>query len=209
MAVFTGQYAQVKLSGTGVVSAGEAFNNADSGAYFTYRITNQAHSPWDRVAAITVYKNGVAQSSSTYRLDRLWGYVIFNSALLGTDVVTADVTYLPMTVVANAKQATLTHTQTPIDTTVFNQQAVTRIGGIRDAQGSLDRFYDIDLLFTNAVQNGVPLVVEYWRDQTHLDWRAWALFSKTNPKATPTTLVDEQLTWVGAADADNRSVSYG
>jgi hypothetical protein len=208
MTTFAGQFCNVKASGVAVSTTGEATTDV-GGLHTTYQITNAAHQVLDRAVAVTVKKNGATQSPTLYTLDRLFGRVTFLSALVGTDVVTIDGSYLPMTTVAEATGAQMTHSQNPLDSTTFASAGwIERSAGLQDAQGTVDRFYADDALFYTVLAAGTVMVVEFWRDATHVDWRAWALFQKMDGKASPTTIVGESVTWSGTPDADGRVVSY-
>ena len=208
MARFPGKYANVKLSGVGVASAGEATTDV-GGLHTTYQVSAAAHQVLDPTAAITVYKNGVAEPAANYTLDRLFGRVTFKAALLGTDVVTMDVKYLPMTSVAEAHGASLSHSKQTLDATTFASNGWTeRESGLQDASGSIDRFYQADDLFFDALTAGSVLVVEFWRDQVNVSWRAWALMDKVDTKAGVADLIGQSIGWAGTTDADGRSVSY-
>ena len=208
MARFAGKYCNVKLSGTGISTTGEATTDV-GGLHTTYQITNAAHQVLDPQAAVTVKKNAVTQSAALYTVDRLFGRVTFHSALVGTDVVTIDASYLPMTSVAEANGAELSVNQATIDATTFASLGDTeRTYGLRDANGSVDRFFQTDKLFYTALAAGTVMVVEFWRNQTTVDWRAWALFTKQDDKASVTTLIGETITFESTTDADGRSVSF-
>jgi hypothetical protein len=208
----SGAHAQVYASGTPVVHNGQNLADIDSGAYLKYQITTAAHQVLDPKAAITVYKNGVIQSPALYTLNRLYGTVTFASALLNTDVVSADITYLPMTAVAGANSAEGSFSRAALDMTTFASQGNTeRVGGLGDASGTVGRFYQADQLFVNAVDAGSVLVVAYWSNTANAapDWRVWALFNKADIKADPASLIGETAGWVGTTDADGRQVSFG
>lgn len=208
MARFAGKYCNVKLSGTGISTTGEATTDV-GGLHTTYQITNAAHRVLDPRLAVTVKKNGAAQSAALYTVDRLFGRVTFLAALLGTDVVTIDATYLPLTTVAGAMGAELSVNQATIDATTFASLGDTeRAYGLRDANGTVDRFFQADKLFYTALQAGTVMVVEFWRNQTSVDWRAWAIFTKQDDKAQVTSLVGETITFESTSDADGRSVSF-
>lgn len=214
MAVNKGRNANVKISGTGVVSAGEATTDV-GGAHTTYQITNIAHQVLDPQATITVKKNGTAQSAALYTLDRLYGKAVFFTPLLGTDTVTIDVTYLPMTSVVQANSWDATMSGTPLDATVFvgNGGWVQKVQGEKDASGTIGRLYasDLDLSALWAASD-TPIVVEMWDNastDTEPALRAWALVVKDDQKAAPNQLVGETINWVGTPDANGRVVSAG
>lgn len=209
MAALSGRSAQVKLSGAGVVSTGEACTDV-GGLHTTYQVTNTAHQVLDPQAAVTVKKNGTAQSAALYTLDRLYGRATFLSPLLGSDTVTMDVTYLPMAVVAACHDFDYTVSGTNADATTFDSAGWTeRVPVMGDVQGTLGRFYQADEIFMTAINSssGVALV-ELREASANAGARIWALFSKSEVKASAAALVDESITFEGAADANGRAVSF-
>lgn len=207
MARFPGKYANVLTSGAAVPTTGEATTDV-GGAHTTYQVTNAAHRILDPQAAVTVKKNGTPITTG-FTIDRLFGRILFTAALLGTDVVTIDASYLPTTSVAGANGASLSHSRQTMDATTFASQGwMERVEGQGDAAGTIDRFYQADNLFYTMLEAGSVFVVEFWRDQVNVAWRAWALLDKTDVKAGVADLVGESVSWSGAADADGRSVSY-
>lgn len=208
MARFAGKYCNVKLSGTAVPTTGEATTDV-GGLHTTYQITNAAHQVLDPNVAVTVKKNGAAQSAALYVMDRLFGRATFLTPIINTDVVTIDASYLPMTTVAGASGAEMSANKTTIDATTFASLGnIERAHGLRDANGTVDRFFQADALFTTALSAGTSMVIEFWRNQTTVDWRAWGKFTKSDNKAAVADLVGESLTWESDADADGRSVSF-
>src|SRR6185312_4623337 len=209
MSRFAGKYCNVKLSGTGVLTVGMATTDI-GGPHTTYQTFGSGIARvFDPQASVTVKKNAVAQSPSLYTVDRLFGRVTFGSALLGTDVVTIDATVLPMTTVAGANGAEVSVNNTPIDATTFASAGdMERAYGLRDSNGTVDRFFQADALFLTGLQAGTVMVVEFWRNATTVDWRSWALFNKSDNKAAVADLVGETVTFVSTKDADGRSVSF-
>jgi len=208
VAALPGRSAQVKLSGAGVATTGEATTDV-GGLHTTYQITNTAHQVLDPQAAVTVKKNGAAQSASLYTLDRLFGRVTFLSALLGSDTVTIDATYLPMAVVAACHDFDYSITSTNADATTFDSAGWTeRVPVLGDVQGTLDRFWQADELFMAAINglSGVAML-ELRENSANAGARIWCLFSKSEVKASPSSLIDEAVAFEGAADANGRAVS--
>ena len=207
MAQNAGRNAQVQLSGSGVSTTGEATTDV-GGLHTVYQITNAAHQVLDPTATVTVKVNGSA-TGAAYTLDRLYGRVTFASALLGTDVVTIDATYLPMAVVASCHDFDYTVSATNADATTFDSGGwMEREQVLGDVQGTVGRFYNVDRLFIDALQAGTSAVLELREDSANPGARIRCLFSKSEVKATPATLVDETITFEGAADADGHAVSF-
>lgn len=207
MAQYAGRNAQVKLSGSGVGTTGEATTDV-GGTHLVYQITNAAHQILDPTAAVTVKKNGTAVTSG-FTVDRLYGRVTFASALLGTDVVTVDATYLPMAVVAACHDFDYTISGQTIDATTFDSAGWTeREQGLGDVQGTVGRFYQVDNLFIDALQAGTSVVLELRESSAVAGARIRCLFSKSEVKGAVASLVDETLTFEGSADADGRAASF-
>lgn len=209
MAQYAGKYAGVLTSGAAVNITDEATTDV-AGAHTTYQVTAAAHRILSPAGTVTVKVNGSAADPAAYTLDRLFGKVTFLAPLGAGDTVTIDGAYLPVTRVAGAQSAELMHQKSNLDATTFDSQGWTeRDHGIGDTSGTIDRFFQVDGLFTAAVQDGAVIVVEFQRDSVNTDWRAWAVFSQSDVKGAAAELVGESLQWSGTTDADGRSVSYG
>src|SRR3954452_186344 len=101
MSAIAGRKGLIKVSGVGVAFVGEATTKVTANT--VYQITNATKRGWDRAAAITVKKDGVAQAAALYTLNRLTDTVTFLADIGGAPVVTLDGTYLPLSNAAEAK----------------------------------------------------------------------------------------------------------
>lgn len=204
--LYRGKFANVKVGGTPIAATGLA--TTDAGDHKTYTLTDPTRAVLTRTGAVTVYVNGTP-TGAAYTLDRLFGRIVFAVALLGTDVVTVDASYTPMTSIAEAHDYAINVTGMDADKTTFASAGWTERSMVRhDAAGTISRFYQADSLFTDLLTNASVVVVEHWRDAATVDSRAWAIFDKDDVKASVGSLVDETYSWLGAADADGRSVSF-
>ena len=92
-----GYQTKVLINGPSTVAAGEACVAMadDLAGRKRYQITNAAHRILDRTQAVTVYENGVAQAPAVlYRIDTLFGIIIFAVGHTPSTPVTADVHWL-------------------------------------------------------------------------------------------------------------------
>ncbi len=111
---FAGYLVDIKIAGTPTVTTGESCS-LETGKI--YQIDDSAKQIWDRSATVTVYDNGVDQTSEVVSIDYLFGRVTFDAAYTVTGPVTVDVTYLPTTAVAGYRTFTLTQTANAVNNT--------------------------------------------------------------------------------------------
>lgn len=210
MASTAGKLALVKVTGTPTAFTAEAA--ANTGDNQIYRITNTAKRVWDRTATITVKVGGVA-TGETYTLDRLRGRVTFATVDAGRGAVTLDGTYLPVSTAARAKGFSWTITAQNLDDSDFaavqaNGGMRTRVQGLQDVSGSIDRRWTIDTYFADALLAGSPVVIEFFLDYTgQADLICWALLNKSQVQSAVDGLAEENIEFQGTADADERAVS--
>lgn len=208
MPAFTGAKASVLLSGTSTLSTTTAMSNIDGGAWLKYQVTSSTKRVWDPTANVTVFVDGVSQSSSLYTVNRLFGTVTFLSPLTSGNVVTCTFHWLAMTAVAGANSCEASFMRTAQDATTFASNGNTeRVGTLGDAQGTIGRFTQMDSLFFTLIENGGIAVVEYDYGVGLVAWRAWVKFEKQDMKADAATLTTDTVSWVGMVDADGRQVA--
>lgn len=203
-----GRKALVKVSGAPVTLANAA-TTAD-GARFAYTITNVAQRVLDHSAAVTVETSPDGtnwSAASGYTLDRLFGRVIFGTARPTGTQVRVSGKYVPMTTAAEAKGFSQTATAKNDDASVFGDTFVRRDQVQRDITGSLNSFRTTDKYFDDALTAGNPVVIEFALDGTVIS-RAWALLNSEQIQAAVDSLIEQDVEWEGAADADGRAISY-
>lgn len=178
-----------------------------SADFKTYQITDPAKRVLHPTEAITVAVNATAVTSG-YTLDRLSGKVIFDTALLDTDVVTVSGLYLPLATAAEAYELSYTISATNSDRTRFQDAWTRRLQNQLDASGSFQQWYLTGSDMAEELMSGNPIVVEYQIDG-QIDLRAWALLSSTEPAAQAKEIQTENIQWEGTSDIDGRVISNG
>lgn len=210
-----GRKALVKVSGAGVAFTDEATTKVTANT--VYQITNAAKRVWDRVAAIVVEVDAdgaggggyAVAAASTYTVNRLTGTITFNSDQGVDAIVRVDGTYLPLSTAAEGRSYAYELSASYPPRPKFGDSAVVRPDrGLLDITGSIGRWYSTDDYFTDALTAGVPVVLEFYSDSTGaFDCRAWAILEKDGIQSVVDGLVEEDVEFVGAADADGRSIS--
>lgn len=195
----------VRVSG-GALTLTDEPTTADA-AYRVYQITDPAKQVLDPFATITVEVNG-SPVSSGYKLDRLFGKVIFDSPLQPTDVVTVSGKYLPMATAAEAYELSYTLQAENADATRFQDTWVKRTQVGLDASGSFSQWFLTGADMAGELMAGDVVLIEYQVDN-QVDLRAWALLSSTEPASQPRAIQTENIQWQGTEDADGRVVSSG
>ncbi len=201
-----GRKALVKVSGAAIVFTDEAFT--DSGDHKTYQITSTTKRVWDPTAAVVVKTGGVT-TVEVYTVDRLRGRITFALVDALRGAVTVSGSYLPMSVAARSKAYTWSLMQTLLDDTDFEDTGfVTRNVGLHDVSGTISRWKSTDTYFADTLIAGLPVVIEFFLDATGLpDLCVWALLDKDDVKSAIAGLVEEDVSFQGAPDADLRVAS--
>lgn len=205
-----GKIGLVKVSGTPTSFTDEAVTVLTTNK--KYQITNTAKQVWSPTATITVKAAGVSVDpvADPYSINRLTGVVTFdNVSARGT--VTISGTYLPMSTVAKSKSIEYTHGNEVLDDTTFDSNGYDEsIPGIRTITATLGKNFESTsaTVFKNAIINGSLLVIEIHHDKnTAADLLFWARPTKQTQNTATRNIVESELTFVGASDADSRVVS--
>lgn len=172
--------------------------------FITYQITDTSKRVLHPTGAITVKVNAI-EVTSGYTLNRLFGKVIFDSALLETDTVTVSGQYLPLSIAAEAYELSYSIQATNADATRFQDTWTKRKQTNLDASGSFQQWY-LTADMAEALMAGNPIVVEY-QVNNQIDLRAWALLTSTEPSAQAKEIQTENIQWEGTADANGRVIS--
>lgn len=212
MSAIAGKKGLVKVTGAGVAFTAEAFTTVTANT--VYQITNATKRVWDRAAAITVKKDGVAQSAALYTLNRLTGTVTFLADIGVGHTITADGTYLPLSNAAEAKSFSYKLMRDIQDSTSYDSQNTDQgfkrksDVGLYDASGSLGQWSSVDRYFETALIQGDPVVIELWADRgTAFDIRFWANLNQQQIESVVDGLVSQTVDWVGDPDIDGRVIS--
>lgn len=206
MAGTPGRKALVKVSGAAVSFTDEACSTVTANT--VYQITNAAKRVWDRTAAITVKKDAVTQSAALYTLNRLTGKITFLADIGGGHTITVSGSYLPMSTAAEGKAYNYDLMRAILDDTEFGDSDVTKVPGLKDASGSIGRWWSVNTYFRDALLSENAVVLEFYTDASAaFDMRMWALIDKAGIAAAAAGLIDESVNFVGATDADGRVTS--
>lgn len=153
----------VKKSGTGVATTGLAMTLVSGKVY---KPSDASKNLWSRSVVAIIKDGGVAiDSANIESIDYMFGIVTLASSYTPTGAITADVTYLPVTVIAARTGYSLTQNANVVETSTY--EGVQANGaykeyeyGRRTVSLTLDGFYDdvndVFSLFTSDE----PLVVE-------------------------------------------------
>jgi hypothetical protein len=203
---YAGKSASVRIPGAATAFTAEATTKLVANT--VYQITNASRRVLDRTAAITVKKDGVAQAATLYTLNRLTGTVTFLADIGGAAVVTMDGSYLPMSAAAEARSFNLSTRKNHGEDSAFGDTYVTRVATLLDCDGSLGAWQSVDVFFRDALIFGAPVVLEFSRDGTNVDVRAWGLLGAEQIAAAVDGLVEKTVPFSGAADSDGRSFAW-
>lgn len=203
-----GRKCLVKLTGTATGMIDEPMTLAGNG--LSARVTDTTKRIIDPTAAVVVERDtgGGFSAFTDYTIDRLLGKITFDSDQTGNDFqITTD--YLPATTIAEAHDFSYSLSADWPDQSVFTNTFVRReVSGLKDASGSVGRFYEADDLFYDALNNGALMVLEHWFDTTQ-DLLAWFIPSTRGVSSDVANAVEESLDWEGTLDADMCMVSFG
>lgn len=210
-----GKKALVKVSGEGVEFTDEATTRVTANT--VYQITNAAKRVWDRSATITVEVDAdggggggyAVADPDTYTINRLTGTVTFDDDQGADAIVRVDGTYLPLSTAAEGRAYAYELSASNPPGSQFGDTAVVRPAqGLLDIAGSVGAWHSADTYFSDALLAGVPVVLEFYSDSSGaFDCRAWVLLEKDGIQSVIDGLVEEDVEFVGAADADGRTIS--
>lgn len=208
MAISAGHKCKVRTSGTAVAFTNEATTTSDD---TVYQISDPTKQVWDPTAAITVETSPDGTNwtvvNSGYKLDRLFGKVIFDTAQDPGTEVRVSGSYLPMADVVEAYQFTFTASRANLDRTRFQHTDIERALGLRDATGSVGIWHTSTKEFWDDLSQGKQIVIEVQVDNA-VAARAWARPSTDETSAAVDGVVEESFEWEGTQDQDGRMVSF-
>ncbi len=204
-----GKLGLVKVGGTPTAFTDEAVTVLTANK--KYQITNTAKQKWSPTATITVKDGGVAVDAEAdpYEINRLTGTVTFTNTAART--VTISGMYIPMATIVKSKSVTYSHGNELLDDTTFDSNGKDEsIPGIRSIVASLGRNWEstYSAIFWAAIQNGSLMVIEIFHDSgSAADLVFWARPTKQTVQAATREIIGEDLSFVGASDADSRVIS--
>ncbi len=190
MAVFQGYNASVYVaSGTPVQFTDEA--TTASSDYKVYTISNSSKRFWSRQYAITVKRNGNIITTG-FTIQYPGGKVIFSTAQQPTDVITVSGYYIPVSLVAQAKEWSLDVDVETTESTVFQSQWKTFEVTYLSGSGSLSQWWADEFFLQNL---GNLLGFELNVDSTRA-YRFFGYLTKDSVKTVADGLVEESLNFV-------------
>lgn len=151
------------------------------------------------VAAVTGQTDGDTISfyptelTSAYTLNRLNGTVTYTTAVSRTIRISGD--YLPMSTAAECKEWSLNVNGDLIDTTKFQQNWMSKIQGLKSAEGSLSQWWSIDTYFVDALLSGNPVVIELYAQDTLEPDRLFAHINSDEMSAAVDGAVEESVSF--------------
>lgn len=202
---YSGKKALVKVAGTAVAMTDEA-TTLQAGAGIPvntqYKITVATKQIIDINTPITVKVGGSAVTTG-FIVDTLAGTVIFDTAAVRT--VTVSGKYVPTSTAAECKEYSLTISGDTIDVTKFQDDFLTKIQGLKSAEGSLSRWFNADDYFATALVSGAPVVIEMYAQDTLNPDRVWAILNSVEMGAVVDGAVEES---VGFESTNKMLMSY-
>lgn len=183
-------------------AAGVAFTDlattAESGLK-RYYITDRTKSYWDKTLAVTVKKNAVIQTSG-FKIEYAGGFIEFDSALLGGDVVVVSATALTVSQVAGFFNWKLDVSTDMVDATTFADGGWKQfIPVVKGFGGSAEQFW-ADSTFLTNLGSADMIVVLYVDVVNKLKYEGYVKFSKDGLGATPADLLVEGIDFQGSGD---------
>lgn len=175
---YAGKKALIKVSGDPVAMTDEATTTTDD---TSYQITNAAKRIIPLNASVTVEDGGVLTVES-YTINRLNGTITFGSADPLRDI-TVSGQYLPMSTAAECREFSLTINGETIDITAFQSDWLTKIQGLKSAEGSLSKWWETDTYFQDALIAGNPVVLELYEQSDLEPERLWVLINSSEISA--------------------------
>lgn len=212
-----GYRARVLMTGASNAMTDEPMTQ--SGSSLTYYTTDATRNLWDPATTVVVEDGGVVVATSDYEVDYLLGEVTFDSAPSGAVTVTGA--YLDRYTIATARSWTLNLSVAELDQTVFGDDAITRLAGLFDATGTVERLDFGDEDYDTGGSSGVTVfaaldgrtdvVIEQIPDINSGEvFRTYAKFFADELSAEVASLVTGALTFTGTlSGALTKSWSYG
>lgn len=198
---YAGKKALVKISGDPVAFTDEP-TTANAGLT-VFQITDATKQVWALDIAITVERSTdggvtwVALDPTTdgYTLQRLTGSVIFaNARNAGTEIRVSG-QYLPMSTAAECHEWDSTINGDLIDVTRFQSDWTEKIQGLKSAEGSLSRWWNIDTYFTDSLIAGKPVVIELYAQDSFEPDKIWAILTSDEMSAAVDGAVEDEVSY--------------
>jgi len=202
-----GRKSLVKVAGSPLTMTNEAMTTSDN---MTYQISDPAKRVWDPKAPITVEVSTDGETwsevTSGYKLNRLAGMVIFNTAQAPETQVRVSGQYLSVSTLGETYEYTYTIEADNQEATAFGDNWVKRKQGLLDVTAELSKFH-VDLALFDALDADKTLVVEFYYDSSKTPLRAWMKLASDEVSSAVDGLVEESLEFEGTQDADGRVIA--
>lgn len=204
-----GRKSLIRVAGSPLSMTNEATTTDDN---IVYQVSDPNKQVWAPTAPIAVETSSDGENwtevTGGYKLDRLFGRVIFNAEQDSGVQVRVSGSYLPMATVAEAYQFTFTASRANLDRTRFQHINMERTPGLCDATGSVGLWHTSTKEFWEELNQGNQIVVEVQIDN-RVTARAWARPTTDETAAAVDGVVEESFEWEGTRDQDGRMVSFG
>lgn len=210
-----GKKASLKVSGAGIALSNEACTLSTS--RLLVQVTDADKRVLEPTGAIVLESSvnaGVdwdTVAAADYTLNRLFGVFTFTvQRAVGELFRIASGEYLPMADVAMATAYTLSlSAEWPNHPYLGDDSARREVNVMNDVTASLSNFTDVDYTtFTDALENGDYLVIEFGDDTPVIYGRMWALVSSDDISSAAAALTENGTSFEGALDADDRAFSF-
>ncbi|MGF9711714.1 hypothetical protein [Paenibacillus naphthalenovorans] len=202
---YSGRKALVKVGGVPVAMTDEAttvLSGTDITTDTQYQITAVTKRIIDMNSSITVKVDGTVVTTG-FKVDMLRGTVIFDTSAVRTVTVTGK--YVPTSTAAECYEWSINLNGELIDVTKFQDEWATKIQGLKSAEGSLSRWYNVDRYFSNALISGSPVIVEMYTQDTLNPDRIWALINSDEMSAAVDGASEEAVSF---ESTDKMLVNY-
>lgn len=211
-----GHKSTLKISGDPVAMTTEACTLVSAAVA---QVTSTSRQILDPATAITVYDNGVPQTSTDYVVDYLFGKVTKNSGSW-TGPVTITGAYVPLLTGAEAVSVRINSVRAELDKTVMGDTVKSYILGLRSADGEMELLSlpsaDLDTgggttilasIFDAATPKLLEVVLNPDASPTK-KWRGWVVLTGLDQVAKPDDLFRSPQRWTASAIKGNGRSDY-
>lgn len=191
-----GKKALVKVSGDPVEMTDEP--TAANAERTEYQITDETKRVLDPAAVITVQTSADGETWSTasgYTVSRMAGKIIFSEAQADGTQVRVSGKYIPTSTAAECHEWSLTINNASISVPVFLEEWDRKISGLKDASGSISKWWSIDPFFSDALLSGKQIILELYPQEGYNPFRLWVLLNSKEMEAAVDGAVDDTVSF--------------
>jgi hypothetical protein len=178
-----------RINGASVALTNEA-TTADT-SYKRYTITTAAKRYLDDSAAVTVKKNG-ATITTGFKIEYAGGVVVFNAALLPTDVITVTGKYFNITQCTGFFEWTLDAEADIKEVTTFNSAGWAEYATLKKGWTAAANGYWADGTFAGLL-NTRTIIVFYIDQANNKRYEGYLFIKKNSVKVPANDIVEESL----------------